>query len=177
MWRKFRGVFIALVTLLLPLVARSADEPVSAPEQKPEEIVITGERSTMQLRIQLDEAERSAYEIFNKLNDERRFDISCSISAPTGSRIERQVCQPEFEIQAMRGHAQDFYNSMGGPGSLPEGSVAKHFQPVEVEIYRQQQAFKDRMKQVAEEHPEFLDAIARYAALQKEFKERTGQAK
>jgi hypothetical protein len=48
--------------------------------------------------------------------------------------------------------------------------------PVEVELHKYQKAYREKMRQVAEEHPEFRDAISRYASLQQEYKELTGQA-
>jgi hypothetical protein len=152
---------------------QGAETPADSAQNKPEEIIVTGQRSTMQLRIQLLEAEQIAYEIFNQFNDDTRFDISCSDHAQTGSRFKRQVCQPEFEIQAMRGHAQDYYNSMPGPGRPPDGSVTQQFLPLEVELQRHKKAYREKLREVAEKHPEFRDAIARYAALQQEYKTQT----
>src|SRR5690606_35446450 len=120
----------------------------------PEEIVVTGEQSAAPIRLQIEAAEKLAYEAFNKFNDERRFNVSCSVVQPVGSRLKQQVCQPEFEIQALRGHAQDFLESMPGRANLPGGSVNQSFQPVEAAISRHRPAFRQKMKEVAENHPE-----------------------
>jgi hypothetical protein len=144
-------------------------------QDEPDEIVVIGERLTMQLRIQLRESEKLAYDIFNQFNDEERFDISCSVQERTGSRFAEQGCQPEFVIQASREHAQDYYNTMPGPGRPPDGSITREYAPMAMEIKRQQTAFQQKMKQVAEQHPEFLEAIARYAELQQQIREQTGQ--
>lgn len=176
MWRK-TGTLVGCLFCVVSAAAQQADDSSRVGgQEEPEEIVVTGQRSTLQLRIQLMEAERAAYNVFNQFNDDRRFDISCSVSAPIGSRFERQTCQAEFEIQAMRGHAQDYYNNMPGPGRPPQGSVSQQFLPVELELHRHQKAFKEKMRQVAEEHPEFLDAIARYAALRQELDGRASQS-
>ena len=175
MWRIVASLTSSLF-YVLPALAQLVDIPLAMKQEVAEEIVITGERSTMQLRIQLMEAEKQAYDIFNQFNDDRRFEISCSLSAPTGSRLLRQICQAEFEIQAMRGHAQDYYNTMPGHGR-PQGSVTKQYPPVAVELHRHQKAYREKMRQIAEEHPEFLDALARYAALNQEYEERTGRSK
>lgn len=117
----------------------------------------------MNLRVQLMESEKRAYDIFNQFNDEKRFNISCSIKPPTGSHLDRQICQPEFVIQANRGHAQDFLDSMAGAHSIPNGSVAPTHASMEFEILRQQGAYKQKIKKMAQEHPEFLEAIIQYA--------------
>lgn len=166
--------------IALPLLAAftlvSAQEVPSAPTDTPEELVITGERSAMQLRLQMFEAERRTYELFNAFNDEARFDISCSVQGRTGSRFERQVCQPEFEIQAERAHAQSYLDTMPRDGGLPAGSVAPTRTPMEFEIARQRPAFQRKMREVAEQHPEFLEALVQYTEIRRQYHERTGMA-
>lgn len=173
-----KGLVLALLCAA-SVAAHAANSAPSESQEIPEEIVVTGERSAIQLRTQLMEAEKQAYEIFNRFNDDRRFEISCSHSAPVGSRFTRQVCMAEFEIQAMRGHAQDYLAAMPGtPGDGRLGSqAAQQYLPVEGELQRHRKAYKEKMREIAENHPEFLDAIARYAALSDDYKRRTGQAK
>lgn len=170
MWRVVAALLFSLFCAL-SASAQPADSPYAVKQELPEEIVIIGQRSMTQLRIELKEAELDAYNVFNQFNDDKRFNISCSVSARTGSHFTRQVCQAEFEIQAMRGHAQDYLNTMpGSPGDgrPPQGSVTQQYPPVEAGLQQHQKAYKEKMRQIAEEHPEFLDAIARYAALNQE---------
>jgi hypothetical protein len=161
---------ILFVSALLSGVA--AAQPLDQREgfEEPEEIVVTGDPSDFSLRLQIEAAEKFAYDTFNKFNDERRFDISCSVVEPLGSRFKKQVCQPEFEIQALRGHAQDYLDSMPGRSLLPGGVVNQSFQPLETEISRQRPAFKQKMEEVAEKHPEFLEAIVRLTRLQEQYR-------
>ena len=157
--------------------AAQTEAPSPPPESEDaEEIVVTGERATMQLRLQMFEAEKSAYELFNRFNDERRFDISCAIQERTGSRFERQVCQPEFALQAERAHAQDYYETIPSLDRPSNGNLVPTRPPMEFEISRQMSAFRRRMREVAEQEPEFLEAIVRYTQLQQQYRERTGQA-
>ncbi|HTQ99820.1 MAG TPA: hypothetical protein VMH83_07515 [Candidatus Acidoferrum sp.] len=168
------NIRIALVFTVC--VWRGAEAQQSEPslqresQAKPEEIVIVGEHA---LRLQVMAAEKHAYDIFNQFNDEKRFNISCSISAPTGSRFETQYCQPEFEVEAIQAHAQDYYESLRNflnpNGGVPDASVVPTHASMEVEIGRQQPAFKLKMKQVAEQHPEFVEAIKQYSELRKKY--------
>jgi hypothetical protein len=169
------GKAAIVVALCNPLgVLAQSGSPPTVPEgqAQPEEVIVVGQRQLLQLRTQMWEAEAAAYALFNRFNDEKRFDISCSMHQPTGTRINRQVCQPEFEIQAARGHAQDFFDGLGSafdqPGSLPNGSIAPRHTPMASEILRQQPAYRKKIEQVAEEHPEFLDAIIRYSELREQ---------
>ncbi|MEY4640111.1 MAG: hypothetical protein RLZZ227_105 [Pseudomonadota bacterium] len=172
MWQKCSRSVVVLALCGSWAAAQEPTEPVVALQEAPEEIIVTGERSTMQLRIQVMEAEVQAYEIFNQFNDDRRFDISCSVQERTGSRFVQQLCEPEFIIQANRGHALDFLSTMPGR-SASEGSSSHQYGPMAVEIQRHQPAYRQKLKQIAEEHPEFLEALVRFTSLKQEYESRT----
>jgi hypothetical protein len=135
-------------------------------------VIITGERHVYQLRTQMMEAEKQAYDIFNSLNDEPRFDISCSKHAPTGSRIEKQICLPGFQLEAYQQHALQYLETLRPDGS----NFAIQYQPQEVRIASQQEDYRRKLKQVAEEHPEFLDALMRYSEIVERFEQATSGA-
>ena len=156
---------IAAVLLVLAPMSFAQNEGHSQPPSNgrlPEEIVITGERSLLNLRLEMQEAERAAYALFNQLNDEDRFDISCKMEAQTGTRIKRQLCLPEFKREALREHARAYIE--GSPSRNP---------PVEMVIASQEGDFKLKMEEVAEQHPEFLEAIILYSVHQERYKEAT----
>ena len=117
----------------------------------------------------MNDAEKAAYAIFNKFNDEPRFDISCSYEDPTGSRIrsETQLCQPEFEIQAHRASADDMLESFRAwfDGSQTDKNSPVISQPAAAVIASQQNAYRAKLKEVAESQPEFLDALVKYSEL------------
>lgn len=159
--------FISIVFLLLamqyPLMAsaQSVEEAEQENNAIPEEIVVTTNRSKLQLRLQLWDAEEKAYGVFNSFNDEKRFDIKCYLHEPTGTRIKRQICTPEFQLQATRDHAQDYING-----------ILQHV-PVDVQIASQLGDYRGKIKQVAEEHPEFLNAIIEYTEKRQQYIEAT----
>lgn len=136
----------------------------------PEEIVITGKASMMELRIQVEAAERNAYEIFNQFNDEGRFNIHCRMRAPLGTRIKQQECTPRFVLDAVEGEAQDFLSRVTGSGftfsSPPAQSV----------IASQRREYQDKMREIADEHPQFLEAITEYAELKAQYDAATSMA-
>jgi hypothetical protein len=138
----------------------------------PEEVLVTGERQVYQLHSKMLEAEKQAYDIFNSLNDEPRFDISCSTHAPTGSRIKQQVCLPGFQLDAYQQHALQYLETLRPDGS----NFAIQSQPQEVVIASQQEAYRSKLKQIAEEHPEFLDALIEFTELKERYEEATSTA-
>jgi hypothetical protein len=163
-----------IFALCMPLLA--AAQPASSAAQdlsRPEEIVITGQR--YQLYKLMLEAEKNAYETFNKFNDEKRFTISCSVHKPTGSQLSKQSCTPEFEIQATQAHAQDYYRNLRNllnpaPGE-PEtdGNVSQAGAPMEMMISKDLPAYRQKLKQIAEQHPEFLESIVKYTKVKEKY--------
>ena len=166
---------IASMSLILCLpLAASAQQSNTLPE----ELLIIGERNLYQLRNQMLEAEKQAYEIFNKFNDEKRFNISCSVKARTGSIFKAQLCQPEFEIQASRAHGQAFlesYRNFLGSETISgvpntDGSAVQAM-PMADLVASQQEDYKRKLRQVAEQHPEFLDAITSYGKVREQYEQ------
>ncbi len=145
-------------------------------QAKPEEIVITGQR-LQQLRTQMMDAEIKAYDFFNHFNDEKRFNISCSSSPSINSHISRRLCQPEFEIQAMADHAADYYENVSAyfdPANWDgnKNPPPRHL-PAEGVIDLQQGDYHHKMKQVAEQHPEFLQAVIEYGKKRDQYEKAT----
>jgi len=178
-------MFIRMATLTLSLslsILASAQDVYSLPkppQELPEEVVITGDRSLGQLHTRMLEAEKKAYDLFNQFNDEKRFRISCNQHRPTGSLLKNQICQAEFEREATRGHARDYWENLRAlydpysPYSDPH--VAAPAQ--EAMIASQQREYRKKLKQVAEEQPEFLDAIIQYSELQAQYRDATRTVK
>lgn len=169
-----RNTFIHLSLLLASLyvAAPGAAAMDSAIQQQPEEVIVVGERRVMELRLAMWEAERVAYEVFNAVNDDRRFDISCSLRQISGTRLKRQLCQPEFEIQAMRKHGQGFLDSyramldpiyQGGQRATEIDSAPLVSRPAASAIASQQESYRARMREAAERSPEFLEALIEYS--------------
>jgi hypothetical protein len=173
--RGIRIIPIVFVLCVSLSVRAQQDEPSRAPEAQEdiEEVVVIGERYRFQLRHQMIEAEEAAYDIFNKFNDEDRFDIVCNTQLATGTLIEseRLHCQPNFEVEAIRDHARDYLDSLRllyDPYSTDKNSPMVS-PPAAAMIASQQGAYRRKLKQVAEEHPEFLEAIIRYSELKAQY--------
>ena len=171
------------IALSMPLCAMAQlDEPLPAPEgqEQPEEVVVVGQRQIIQLRLQMLDAEKLAYDTFNQFNDERRFNISCSTQVSANSHIQsdEQMCQPEFELQAMRAAGQDYLNSYRNfldPTSADKGDSSQSV-PAAALIASQQVDYRRKMREVAEEHPEFLEALIEYTEVRQRYEAASGAA-
>ena len=173
------GVRIAVIIFVLctPFcILAQQNETLQAKEQEIplEEVIVIGERAMLlNLRTQMMQAEVKAYEIFTKFNDEERFNISCVMNAPTGTRIKRQVCTANFELEATAVHGADFYQNyrdLLDPFTLEDSHPPQH-EPAEQAIARQLADYKRKIRQVAEEHPEFLEAIIEYSERREQYEE------
>lgn len=184
---KFRHARQMLPLLfILPASASQAALPDTPSRALPEEVVITGAGDLVQLRMQMIEAEKRAYDVFNRFNDEKRFQISCSTSQPTGTRFNHEICAPEFQIEATSNHAamvlESFSKMREGlasgiplhPGPL-ENFVAPVV-PMEAVIAAQQGAYQRKLREVAEQHPEFLNALIEYTQLRGDYESSVGRA-
>jgi hypothetical protein len=145
----------------------------------PEEIVIVGERSLLQLRMQMVNAEKVAYDTFNQFNDERRFEISCSMQQPTGTRFSNQICLPNFKQDATAAHGQALLQDYRNLYLQNEcilcpaitGSAVPAHIPSASEIAAQQKQYMLKMETLAREHPEFLEALIRYSETKTQYEE------
>jgi hypothetical protein len=57
---------------------------------------------------------------------------------------------------------------------MPLGSISPTHVPMEAEIARQLPDYRRKIKQVAEQHPEFLEAVIRFAAMREQYEAATG---
>ena len=165
---RIRLSAIALTLCLSPWALGQQDASSQRQERQtlPEGVTVIGERSRSELRVQMWEAEKNVYNIFNQFNDEKRFHVSCSMQQSTGTRIKRQVCNVGFELEATRDHAQSFLAYMNG-------MMGANSPPVEAVIASHLPEYRDKMRQIAQEHPEFREAIIQYGEIMQRYEAAT----
>ena len=151
-------------------------------QELPDEIIIIGRDSLGQLRRDMLAAEKDAYDIFNKFNDEKRFMTTCGDAQRTGTRLTHQSCQPEFVRRATADYARDhlesyrefmseFIDKDNNFGYTPQLTS----QPPAAVIAGQQKDYQQKMRQVAEENPEFLEALIRFTEAKAAFEQATSR--
>ena len=98
MIKKLGGIlafFISLICfspLILSQQQESSSESESATESQAandviEEISVIGERTTYSLRLEIKSAEADVYNLFNELNNNDEFDVTCEEVVYTGSHL------------------------------------------------------------------------------------------
>jgi len=74
----------------------TADENELASSQTVEEIIVYGDKSLIQLRDELYEAEEEFFKLFNEVNSNDDFDVDCDYEVFLGSRRKHHLCIPRF---------------------------------------------------------------------------------
>jgi len=76
-----------------------------------EEITVLGERTTYSLRLEIKSTEVEVYKMFNELNNNDEFDVTCEEIVYTGSRIPVQTCMAAYLREEEASRTQDFYKA------------------------------------------------------------------
>jgi hypothetical protein len=154
--RNFRvgGVSTTAVVLLFALAPLSMCRIAAAQEGEPEpaetieEIVVYGNKSLVQLHLELYKAEDAVIDLFNSLNSDDEFDIHCDQGAQTGSHIKKRVCKTNYFRDLIREATHEAL-SIGGA----------YIHPVQ-EIKRKDELLRKEMEALIVERPELLNAIS-----------------
>jgi len=92
------------------------------PAETIEEIVVYGDKSLVQLRIEMYKAEDAFFDLFNSLNSDDEFDIRCRKDARTGSHIKNRVCEANY-YRDLVGEATRESLIIGGPYIHPSAKI------------------------------------------------------
>ena len=149
--RTILALFVAV--LALPMAAIAQDEEAST------EIVVIGQKSLAELRRDVFEAEEDFYALFNKLNDERDYDVRCFYEKPTGTRIKNHVCRARFVTKAFERHARRNRNNLS--------SVAN--QGADPVLAEKSAKYEEKMETLISANPDLEAALIRYNTLRAEF--------
>jgi hypothetical protein len=95
---------LLVAVLALPLAAVGQDGAQSTDEAI-DDIVVVGQKSLSTLRKEVFKAEEDFYSAFNKLNDNKDFNVRCFYEKATGTHIKNHVCRARFVTKAYSSHA------------------------------------------------------------------------
>jgi len=80
-------------------------------QEAPEEVIVRGRRIG-ELRAEIEDARKRAYDIFNEINSNNEFDVRCRKDSQPGTNIPQVVCRPLFEAQISRAAAKDYLSGL-----------------------------------------------------------------
>jgi len=165
---SFRKNFAILVLLAGFVTTESLAQgnPDNTPEKvqtdKIDEVVVMSPRSLTTLRRELIAAEDDMYAIFNSLNTDDDYDIICKKEARVGSQFRYRVCKTKIQVDKASEAAKDFHDERG-----PQG--------INLNMQKHGDILREKMRALAAENPQFLDALRKRRALQQEYELRQEQ--
>lgn len=94
------STLLSSVLLLLASVCSAQEQDAAPQSDAPYEVIVTPQLSRSDLRSLISRAQKDYVSRFNELNIDDKYDIACYRFTPTGSHIEKEVCEPVFLIRA-----------------------------------------------------------------------------
>lgn len=170
------AISILLIASLLPNPELSAAEETAAAtipvrERRIEEIEVIGERTILNLQIEIRNREVEMYNIFNDLNSTDDFDVNCRNVTHTGTLIPTWECDAGFMTRLRFQNTQDF---------LQFGMIPKTDEEMYWENRHKVEALNAEMIALAKENPALAEAMLdlhekrqRLEAMQQEKREAT----
>jgi len=145
-----------LFALLTPALAAAQTTVVETTDTEAsiDEITVVGARSLGAMRAEITRAEDVAFGLFNDLNDDDAYDIICKKETRIGSQIPKRVCLARMYRDAVSEATED--EESGILLTVKITGSSKH-----------QKILREKMRVLANEHPELLQALRQRSVLQK----------
>ena len=153
-----QSVFFAALLFQGTVIAADIADEVDVPET--EEIVVEGDRSRINLQLQVDQAEDEFFAIFNELIDDEEFRIECKTQRVIGSLIHKRICQTKYMKDELTNAAQLF-------------QVGVNYLADEV-LKEKNRALRSKTIELLEQNPELLRAARNLSGRVEEYQDEYG---
>ena len=134
----------------------SASKEQDAETRPIEEITVLGERTFFTLRLEIGAAEEEVYGLFNELNTNDDFDVTCTWEVYTGSHFKRRSCMAAYLREAQAENTQNYLKGI---------DMQLDLSGVKGEVRDQTLAMEAEMAQLALDNLEFSQALRKLAEL------------
>ena len=117
--------------------------------------------------MEIERAETDVYNLFNELNSNDEFDVTCEEIVYTGSLIPQRTCMSAFLREEMAYQTQTFVQSipLGDGLGAPGGGVLLDFETVQGAVRQKAEAMEQEMIRLAVENPDFAAMLVRLSRL------------
>ncbi len=151
--------FLCLLSLItFPILSFGQNEMVSD-VQSTESNAVVSQKSTTKLRKDVYQAEEDFYSVFNKLNDEKDFDVRCRYEKATGTNIKNHVCRARFITKAYERHARRNRNDLSRAAN----------QNVDPALAEKTAQYQEKIEVLMAANPDLQAAFDRYNAARVQF--------
>jgi hypothetical protein len=161
--RTILALFIAVWSLSLAVVGHAGETSTGANpnNQTIDDIVVVGQKSLSDLRRDVYQAEEDFYAVFNRLNDERDYNVRCFYEKATGTNIKNHVCRARFVTKAYSSHAARNGNDLT--------RVAN--QSANPAFAEKTAKYQEKMETLVAANSELQEALIRYNTLRSQYLE------
>jgi hypothetical protein len=181
-----RAIGLFVLSLAVSSAALAVGQPSPAPGERaavppaeaPDEVVVRGRRLAA-MRFEIEQARLHAYEIFNEINSDDDFDVSCVSESSTGTRMRQQRCRANFEGRISSRAASEYIAALKWvcPTGMTQGCIFSGYssagisaaQGVEGELPGKRQQLDREIVRLANEDDEFAQAILDYYELHQRY--------
>lgn len=147
-------LFVCLLSFVaLPMVAAGQDD--MATDNKGD----VSNKSASDLRRDVYQAEEDFYAVFNKLNDEKDYEVRCFYEKATGTNIKNHVCRARFVTKAFERHARRNRNDLSRVANQTSDPV----------LAEKTAKYEAKIEALLVSSPELQAAFDRYNAARVEF--------
>lgn len=159
--RTILALFIAVWALPMATTGQAAETSTAATSNNEtiEDIVVVDQKSRSDFRRDVYQAEEDFYALFNRLNDERDYNVRCFYESATGTNIKNHVCRARFVTKAYSSHAARNGNDLSRVAN-------QHASPAFVEKTAK---YQEKMETLIAANPELQEALIHYNTLRSQF--------
>ncbi len=159
--KKVARTSLIAVAAWLPLAAsaQTAEAETDELDAAIDEIMVVGARELGAMRAEIDLAEDQVFALYNDLNEDDRYDIICKKETRIGSQIPKRVCLARMYRDARAAVAADDEEV----GMIAAGRMARS--------QKHQRILEQKLRALAIEHPELLEAFKKRQLLAKKFEQ------
>ncbi len=157
-------VFLCLLSVAaLPMAAVGQDEEastgVASNDETIEDNVVYDQKSVAELRRDVFQAEEDFYSVYNKLNDDKEYDVRCFYEKPTGSNIKNHVCRARFVTKTFERHARRNRNDLSRVANQDANPV----------FAEKSAKYQENLETLIDANPELQAALIRYNTARAQF--------
>ena len=159
--RTILALFIAVWALPMAAVGQAAETSTGATSKNEtiDDIVVVGQKSLSDLRRGVYQAEEDFYAVFNRLNDDRDYNVRCFYEKATGTNIKNHVCRAKFVSKAYSSHAARNGNDLSRVANQGSNSA----------FIEKTARYQEIMETLVAANPDLQEALIRYNTLRSQF--------
>ena len=160
------ALFVAVLAFPMAAAGQPASTGTASKTAAIDNIVVVGQKSLAELRREVVKAEEDFYSVFNKLNDEKDYNVRCFYESPTGTHLKNHVCRARFVTKAYSQHASRSGNKISRVANQ-DGNPA---------FIEKTAKYEQKMQTLIAANPDLQAALVEYSTARSRFAAERGDS-